>query len=112
MGIYRQLHFSRIGKSPAFIHSPVFSASRRAIRDVGRPSTNVSSRSGNSKVRVAATINKMVSAFGRMSGPAPEVALLAFQCIAVSHRFEFHADGVGDGDDGATFEGEGRQHRT
>src|SRR5216683_3023349 len=54
----------------------------------------------------------MVSAFGRMSGPAPELALLTFQSIAVGHRFEFHANGVGDGDDGASFEREGRQHRT
>ena len=59
-----------------------------------------------------ATITRMVGAFGRMSGPAPELALLTFQSIAVSHRFEFHANGVGDGDDGANFEREGRQHRT
>src|SRR5207302_132983 len=65
-----------------------------------------------SKVRDAATINKIVSGFGRMSGPAPELALLTFQSIAVGHRFEFHANGVGDGNDGTSFEREGRQHRT
>src|SRR5229473_1862779 len=54
----------------------------------------------------------MVSAFGRMSGPAPELALLTFQSIAVGHRFQCHTNGVGDGDDGASFEREGRQHRT
>jgi hypothetical protein len=41
-----------------------------------------------------------------------ELASLAFQSIAVGHRFEFHANGVGDGDDGASFECESRQHRT
>src|ERR1039457_6460382 len=54
----------------------------------------------------------MVSALGRMSGLAPELALLTFQSIAVGHRFEFDANGVGDGDYGASFEREGRQHRT
>ena len=54
----------------------------------------------------------MLGASGRMSEPAPELALLTFQSIAVGHRFEFHANGVGDGDDGANFEREGRQHRT
>src|ERR1035438_7546029 len=54
----------------------------------------------------------MVSALGRMSGLAPELALLTFQSIAVGHRFEFDANGVGDGDYGASFERESRQHRT
>ena len=48
-----------------------------------------------------ATVNEMLSAFGRMSGSAPELALLTFQSIAVGHRFQFHTNGVGDGDDGA-----------
>src|SRR6266567_8561598 len=43
---------------------------------------------------------------------APELALLTFQSIAVGHRFQFHTNGIGDGDDGASFEREGRQHRT
>jgi len=64
------------------------------------------------RLMLLGTVNKMVSAFGRMSGPTPELASLTFQCIAVGHRFEFHANGVGDGDDGASFEREGRQHRT
>src|ERR1700681_1473237 len=54
----------------------------------------------------------MLCAFGRMSGSAPELALLTFQSIAVGHRFQFHTNGVGDGDDGARFEREGGQHRT
>ena len=47
-------------------------------------------------------INQMAGAFGRMSGAAPELALLTIQSIAVGHRFEFHANGVGDGDDGSS----------
>jgi hypothetical protein len=42
----------------------------------------------------------------------PELALLIFQSIAVGNRFEFHANSVGDGDHWASFESEGRQHRT
>src|ERR1041385_101133 len=57
-------------------------------------------------------VQPMASAFGRMSGPAPEMALLTFQSTAIGHRFEFHTNGVGDGDDGASLEREGRQHRT
>src|ERR1017187_3233264 len=53
----------------------------------------------------------MAGAFGRMSGPAPELASLIFQSVAVGHRFELHADGVGDRDDGASLECERRQHR-
>jgi hypothetical protein len=34
--------------------------------------------------------------------PAPEPASLTFQSIAVGHRFEFHANCVRDGDDGAS----------
>src|SRR5208283_815056 len=54
------------------------------------------------------------SSCGKSAGPRskPELALLTFQSIAVGHRFEFHANGVGDGNDGASFEREGRQHRT
>jgi hypothetical protein len=57
-----------------------------------------------------ATINQMASAFGRMSAPAP--LALIFRSIAVGHRFEFHANSVGYGDDAASLESEGRQHRT
>jgi hypothetical protein len=39
-----------------------------------------------------------------------ELASRTFQSIAVGHRFEFHANGVGDGDDRASFECESRQH--
>src|SRR5580658_9591756 len=53
----------------------------------------------------------MAGLFGEMSGPAPELASLIFQSIAVDHRFEFHANGVGDRDDGASLEYESRQHR-
>src|ERR1700722_4325550 len=35
-----------------------------------------------------------------------------FQRIAICHCFEFHANGVGDGDDRSSLEGESRQHRT
>ena len=38
-------------------------------------------------------------------------ALLTFQPIAVRHCFQFHANGVGHGDERAGFEPEGRQHR-
>jgi hypothetical protein len=41
-----------------------------------------------------------------------ELASLTFQSIAVGDRFEFHANGVGDGNDGVSFECESRQHRT
>jgi hypothetical protein len=37
---------------------------------------------------------------------------LLCQSVAVSHRFEFHANGVGHGYDGSSFECESRQHRT
>ena len=50
----------------------------------------------------------MASAFGRMSGSTPELASLTIQSIAVGHRFEFHANGVGDGDDGSSLECESR----
>jgi|SRR5579864_3386252 len=43
---------------------------------------------------------------------AREMALLTFQSIAEGHRFEFHPNGVCDGYDRASFEREGRQHRT
>src|SRR6266487_6425191 len=46
------------------------------------------------------------------TGSAPELVLLTFQFIAVGHRFQFHTNGIGDRDDGASFEPEGRQHRT
>ena len=46
------------------------------------------------------------------SGRASIPPLLTFQPIAVGHRFQFHTNGVGDGDDGASFEREGGQHRT
>jgi len=49
MATYRQLHFSGIGKSPAFVDLPV-SAHREGPsderRDAGRPSTNTSPRFG------------------------------------------------------------------
>jgi hypothetical protein len=54
-----------------------------------------------------------------MRGPLHHVHLsprswvhLLFQSITVGHRFEFHANGVGDGDDGSSLECEGGQHRT
>ena len=40
------------------------------------------------------------------------VGLLTFQSIAIGHRFEFHANGVGNGDDWTSFEREGGKHRT
>ena len=39
-----------------------------------------------------------------------ELASRTFQSIAVGHRFEFHANRVGDGDHRASFECESRQH--
>ena len=41
-----------------------------------------------------------------------ELASLTFQSIAVGHRFKFHANSVGDGDDGSSLECESGQHRT
>jgi hypothetical protein len=57
-------------------------------------------------------INQMASAFRRMSGAVTELASLTFQSIAVRHRFEFDANGVGDRDDGSSLEYERGQHRT
>ena len=58
-----------------------------------------------------ATINQIAGAV-RMSGRRLSWFYLLSQSIAVGHRFEFHSNGVGDGDDGSSLECESRQHRT
>src|SRR6185437_4918766 len=50
--------------------------------------------------------------FGTGPGTAADRTSAFLQSIAVGHRFEFHANGISDGDHRASLEGESRQHRT
>src|SRR5580698_5894904 len=58
------------------------------------------------------TVRPELGSRSLVSGSAPELASLLFQSFAVGHRFEFHANSVGDRHDGAGLECESRQHGT
>src|SRR5579863_7167113 len=74
--------------------------------------TRSASARTSAKERVTLTRGSVQEIAGSFRPHPADLQLHALQTISISHRFQFHADRIGNRNNRTSFEGKSRQHRT